>query len=332
MELTGGKLIRNDMTRNAKGGTEMMAERLSKLPKKVLEPYQIIFSRVGELKEDKLRLLYLHDLPGDPGADAALKNNGWNKFHMLVFVSNWQMQAYINHYQIPYSKCLVMLNAVEPLEVHDKPKDIVRLAYWSTPHRGLNILLPVFDALAKKHDNIELDVYSSFDLYGWSDRDKEFESLFEFARTHPKVNYHGAIANKELRERLKQTHILAYPSTWPETSCLVLMESMSAGMLAVHSNFAALYETAGNWTQMYQYNEDPNQHASQLYFHLEHAIENFWTEPFQTRLKVQKTYSDVFYNWDIRANQWEAFLSSDILKESRSFPQDSGEYFTFRTI
>lgn len=327
MELIGGEIVRNELTKNAQGGTEMMAERIARLGKKVLEPFQIIFSRVGDLLEDKLRILALHDLPGDPGADLALQNEGWRNFHKLVFVSHWQMQGYIDRYQLPYSKCLVMQNAIEPIEAHEKPTDVLRLAYWSTPHRGLNILLPVFDALSKKHDNIELEVYSSFELYGWGSRDKDFEALFEFAKQHPKINYHGSVPNGVLREALKTCHILAFPSTWPETSCLVLMEAMSAGMVAVHSNLAALPETAANWTCMYQFNEDSSEHAGQLYHNLEWAIETYNDKSTKSRLLVQKSYADAFYNWEIRENQWKSFLTSDILRENRSLPTDFGDYF-----
>lgn len=331
MELIGGSLKRSEMNQKAMGGTELMANRILQIDKKILEPYQIIFSRVGELDETKLRILHCHDLVGDPGIDSVLKSGGWRNFHKLVFVSNWQMQQYINYYNIPYAKCLVMLNAIEPIEEHEKPKGTIRLAYWSTPHRGLNILLPVFDGLCKKFDNIELDIFSSFKLYGWDDRDSEYEPMFKFAREHPKINYHGSVPNSELREHLKNCHILAYPSTWPETSCLVLMEAMSASMLAVHPNFACLFETAANWTCMYQFNEDPNEHAQQLFFHLDNAIETYDSEVTKPRLDIQKAYADVFYNWEIRKNQWEAFLTSDILKENRSLPQDSGSFFELST-
>ena len=328
MEILSGQIVRNETTAKAMGGTELMAYRLASLTPSILEPFQIIFSRARELSKTKLRVLYLHDLVGDPESDKILKNEGWRKFHKLVFVSNWQMQQYINAYGIPWAKCLVMQNAIEPFEPHEKPTDRIRLAYWSTPHRGLNILLPVFDALAKEHDDIELMVCSSFGLYGWEQRDAEFTELLEFARNHERIIYKPTLENAELRKELESCHILAYPSTWPETSCLVLMEAMSAGMLCVHSNYAALPETAANWTTMYQFNEDQNEHAGQLYFHLDHAIKTLRDEATQTRLKVQKTYADVFYNWEIRRNQWEAFLTSDILQEPVEIPEETREFFS----
>tara|TARA_R110000822_G_scaffold88734_2_gene205455 strand:- start:5541 stop:6362 length:822 start_codon:yes stop_codon:yes gene_type:complete len=270
----------------------------------------------------------MHDLPDDPESHH-LADGGWRRFNRLVFVSNWQMQQYIDRYNIPYSKCIVMHNAIVPIEAHEKPKDKISLAYWSTPHRGLNILIPVFQKLAEKHDNVELNVYSSFKIYGWEERDEPYKPLFEVCEAHPKINYHGTVPNDQLREELKKNHIMAYPSTWVETSCLVLQEAMSAGMLCIHPNLGALYETAANWTSMYQYQEEPNEHAAYFYKYLEDAIEYINEESIQSRIASQKGYADVFYNWDIRSQQWTALLES-LINEPRELPTGDMRMFQYK--
>jgi glycosyltransferase involved in cell wall biosynthesis len=317
---------------NAMGGTELMKNALlSRLPEEMQSDYQFFVSRVEDpMDETKIRIYWLHDLPGDPASEH-LKDNGWAKFHKLVFVSNWQMQAYINTYNIPYSKCIVIQNAIEPIPAHEKPDDgIIRLAYWSTPHRGLNILVPVFEKLCEKYDNIELDVYSSFNIYGWKERDEAYEDLFEQCRNHPKINYYGTVANDELRENLKKTHILAYPNTWVETSCLVLMEAMSAGMVCVHPNLGALYETAANWTAMYQFREDLYDHANHFYNMMEAVLEHYNDPTVKNRAAMQKVYADGFYNWEVRQVQWQALLMS-LKNEPRALPVDSGPMFNYKT-
>lgn len=321
--------VNDELSANARGGTELMGERLeSSIDPQLLSNFQIIRSRVRELDETKVRVLWLHDLPEDPESHH-LANGGWKKFARLVFVSNWQMQQYIKAYDIPHSRCIVMANAIYPIEQHEKPSDKISLAYWSTPHRGLNILVPVFEKLAEKHDNIELNVFSSFSLYGWGERDEPYKPLFEQCEAHPRINYYGALPNDELREYLKNQHILAFPSTWTETSCLVLMEAMSAGMLCVHSNLGALFETAANWTTMYQYQEDVQEHAAHFYHNLNDAIGYLNDESIQSRLASQKGYADVFYNWEIRAKQWEALLQS-LVNEPRELPKDEGQMFTYK--
>lgn len=328
-------IAKDRLSSNAMGGTELMKQRLiDSVKPNLLEQFQIYFSRVEEdLDESKLRILYCHDLPSDP-ASKHLENGGWKKFHKIVFVSNWQMQNYIAFYNIPWSRCAVIKNAIEPIELHKKPEDgTIRLAYWSTPHRGLELLIPSFSAIAEKRDNVELDVYSSFDLYGWKERDKQYEKLFEQCEEHPKINYYGTVTNEELRARLLSTHIFAYPSIWPETSCLCLIEAMSAGLACVHPNLAALTETALNQTFTYQFDERPNEHASQFATFLDMIIENYSTPEVQTQLQMQKSVADQSYNLQRFSIAWNYVLNQLILDldYGKISLDREDEFFSFKT-
>lgn len=319
----------DNLSTNAMGGTELLKNELAKrIDKDLLDKFQIFVSRVQQpYDETKIRLRWCHDLAEDP-ANGDLANQGWKNYHRIVFVSHWQKNSYVQAYGIPLSKCVVMHNAINPIEAHNKPTDKIKLAYWSTPHRGLNILIPVFEKLCEDYDNIELDVFSSFKLYGWEERDQPYLELFEKCKAHPKINYHGSVSNDVIRESLKETHILAYPSIWPETSCLTLMEAMSAGCLCVHSDLAALPETAANWTIMYQMHEDLNQHATVFYSALRSSIDNLYEEGIQSRISSQQSYANIFYNWNIRQKQWEAFLTS-LLDEDTALPK---QIFSYRSL
>ena len=85
---------------------------------------------------------------------------------------------------------------------------------------------------------------------------------------------------------------------------------MSAGLQCVHPNFAALYETAANWTTMYNWHEVPQEHARIFFNVLDGAIKVNHLEETKFKSASQKQYVDVFYNWDLRARYWEAFLTS----------------------
>jgi UDP-glucose:(glucosyl)LPS alpha-1,2-glucosyltransferase len=293
-----------------KGGASLMLDRLVRsLPSSLLAKFQIILSRVTEVDSSKIRILWCHDLPEDP-IYRHLADGGWKNFHRLVFVSNWQMQRFINIFNIPWSKCHVLQNAIEPIAPHGKPIGHIRLGYWSTPDRGLGTLFTVFTRLAQLHTNLYLDVFSSFDIYGRPDQNAEFETLFDECRAHPHIRYHGAVANAALREALKSIHILAYPSTFQETSCIVLMEAMSAGILAVHPNLGALYETAANQTLMYQYQDRPGDHAGLFANFLNLAITHYDSPSTRTQLAQQKAYCDSTYDWGIRQQEWRGFLES----------------------
>lgn len=312
---------------NAFGGTEAMKNKLAaSIPPELLDNFQIFVSRVEQpLDPSKIRIYYAHDLAGDPAADAALINDGWKNFHLCVFVSNWQMQKFIERYQIPWSRCIVMLNAIEPIEEHEKPQGPLRLAYWSTPHRGLNILLPVFNALCREFPDLHLDVFSSYKLYGWEQRDAEYEQLFDACRNHPNITYHGTQSNDVIRESLKSTHIMAYPSTWMETSCICLMEAMSAGVIPVIPNLGALYETSANWATMYQWLEDFNEHASMFFYALRETILDYDNKKMTA--KSMRSYANVFYNWNVRKHQWQDLLTNLVqVVNDRSLPQKMFSY------
>lgn len=314
-----------DMTKKSRGGSELMAERLeTRLDPKLLEHFQIHVSRVGEVDESKIQLLQLQDLPGDPASDH-LKNGGYNKFERLIFVSNWQMQNYIQYYGIPWYKCVVIHNAIEPITFDQKPTDKINLIYHTTPHRGLEILVPAFQELAKNHKDVHLDVYSSFSIYGWSERDKPYERLFDMVREHPQMTYHGARPNEEVREALKKAHIFAYPNIWMETSCMALMEAMSAACVCVHPNYGALYETAAGYTWMYQWQENKQDHLNMFYSMLDGAVklvrEN--DQPLSIMLEQQSQYADRFFNVDITKHAWVGLMMSILNKKGIQYSPEA---------
>lgn len=290
-----------------------MAGRINSLPKDLLSHFNIIHSRNTGLDPTKKNILVLHDLALDPMYDY-FKEGGWRQFDKLVFVSHWQKQQFQDYLGVPPSASAVLRNAITPIEEHTKPTDKIRLIYYSTPHRGLDLLYAAFLPLAKEFDNIELNVYSSFDLYAWPERDNQFKDLFDNLNSHPKINYHKSVSNEEIRSELKRNHILAYPSTWAETSCLVLIEAMSAGLTCVHSSLAALPETSMNLTMMYEYHEDPLAHANKFYRVLRNAIITHQNENLlkqhQNNLMVMKSMADSIYDWNVRSHEWQILLKS----------------------
>jgi len=195
VEIVAGELIRNELTQNAMGGTEMMAIGMQqRIPQELLKNFQIIHSRTRELRDDLKKILVCHDLAGDPEV-AHLKDGGYKKYDKLVFVSQWQFQQYHDFLGVPYNHSHILKNAIEPIVEHKKPNDgKIRIIYHTTPHRGLGLLYPIFDALSKQHDNIELDVYSSFKIYGWEQRDEPYKALFDQLKQHPKIRYHGSVS------------------------------------------------------------------------------------------------------------------------------------------
>lgn len=275
-----GEIVDTDLSRNARGGTEMMRDRLiQNVDGELLSKYAIHFSRPRQMYDDVKNIFYCHDLAMDP-ENRILKEGGWKKFDHFVFVSYWQRDQYIMIYGIPYSKCTVIPNAVE-LEYKSvqKKTDQIRFIYHTTPHRGLELVYPIFDALSQQFDNIHLDVYSSFKIYGWEERDKPFRQLFKNLESHPKITYHGSKSNDEVLAALEQAHIFLFPSIWPETSCIAMIEAIRSGVLVIHPSYAALPETASGATIMYEYTEIANDHANMSYAIVKNLLEAHKLDP-----------------------------------------------------
>lgn len=328
----------NEISIKSNGGTELSKRSIAKyIPEELANEFQIIASRMREIEEDKIRIYWVHDLADDPELEHLRDENNRNKFHKIVFVSHWQMNDFITKYNIPWTdKLCVIENPIVPIETHQKPTDKINLIYFSTPQRGLSILVPVFEALAKQYENIHLNVYSSFKIYGWEEADKSFEPLYDKIRNHPRMTYHGFAPQEELREALMNNHILAYPSIWPETSCRVLIESMSAGMICVHPNFAALPETSAGMTNYYQYNENVNEHANFFFNHLRNAVdlvnEDSEKEGFRNYVNLVKAYADTRFNESKIGGQWNHLLRALLAK----YPEASkrkvpGKQFIYKT-
>ena len=297
----------------ARGGTEMMKEGLlERLDPDLASQFNIICSRVRDISDEKKNILWLHDTWDDPEAQHLREAESRSRFAKLVFVSNYQFQTYHLGHGIPYRESVVLKNAITPIDLDEKDKeaDVIRLIYHTTPHRGLEILVPVFDHMWNNgyEDKIHLDVFSSFNIYGWPQRDEPYQELFQKCKDHPGITYHGSVENNVVREYLKQAHIFTYPNIWPETSCISVIEAMSAGCAVICPNYAALSETTGNFANMYQWHEDPNSHAN-IFASILKVLLDKYHDPFhKDKLSMQKIWTDAFYSWDNRIPEWDGLL------------------------
>lgn len=299
----------------SKGGTEQMYEGLmQRIDPDLVKQFNIICSRVRAVDTSKRNILWLHDTWDDPESQHLKEKSSLDRFESLVFVSHYQQATFNMGLNVPYSKGVVLQNAIVPIEPHEKPKGKLNLIYHTTPHRGLELLIPVVEFLAKNGYDFHLDVYSSFKIYGWEQRDEPYKELFDRCRNHPNITYHGYQPNEVVREALKKAHIYAYPNVWPETSAISVIEAMSAGCIVVCPNFAALPETCANFGVMYGWHESGNEHANRFAGVLSMVMRDYWDESVQNKLKFQKMFFDTNYKWDIRISQWSGFLQSLLQK------------------
>jgi glycosyltransferase involved in cell wall biosynthesis len=315
-----------------KSGVGIISKNLfDKLPKNLLNKFQIIVDCIDQfvqLDDTKIKIYWAHLTPEQNeevativGSDPRpLANGGWNKFHKIIFISNHQKEEWIKKYKIPRSQCTVIKHAICPIQVEEKSKDKIIIIHQPSPQRGLSLLVDVFEKLSREYENIELKVCSSYKIYNDNNdflkifdkmqKDYERSDLYQRLEKNPKINNIGYLPNENFVKLLSSSHIFAYPSIRPETFCLSLLESMSAGCLCVHSNYGCLPETASNWTMMYDYHEDIILHKERFYKEMKNAIKMLNTQKTQEHLRKQKEYVDYLFNWERRIQEWVEFLQS----------------------
>lgn len=298
------------------GGTELHLGHIQRAFPDLWDKVQFIASRPENYELlDKPRILYLQDTAQDP-ASQCLRDPSYRKnFNRIVACSYKQHYEYALYLGIPPSEMIVIKNSV-PLLKPEFPKPMgdgrLRFIYTSTPHRGLEVLAVVADHLAKQRQDWVLDVYSSFNIYGWHEHDKQFERLYEFLKQNPCVNYHGSQPNDVVRKAVLDAHVHVYPCIYPEMSCMAIQEAMMAGCLEITSSIGALPETCGEWAWMFPFSENKDQMATNCFNLMVAAIDRYSNPLLQQALQMQAGYFQNFYSFEARAPQWKFLLESVI--------------------
>jgi glycosyltransferase involved in cell wall biosynthesis len=122
------------------------------------------------------------------------------------------------------------------------------------------------------------------------------------------VVYRGSIPNSKLREELPTFDILAYPNTFEETSCIAVIEALSAGLRVVTSNLGALPETTEGWARMYPYLKDSSLHTQCFANILLEEIELVRSGKLDEHLTQQTQTYNTRWTWDYRIQEWLKFL------------------------
>ena len=295
------------------GGSENQLRFLLKyLPDESFKEINLILNNTDPnlIEKERINILWMQHFVNQKESINLGSKDYVDKIDYIVFNSNWNFEKYYYQFKIPESKSLVIRNAVEKVEFHEKPKDKINLIYHTTPWRGLENLLKIFKNL--NLSNVELNVCSSVKIYGKKFEDiyaQKYQNLFEQCKSTKNVNYLGFVDNKNIIELLKKTHIYAFPSIWPETSCISAIEALSAGCEVVTTNLGALYETCSPFSKLVGFDRNLDNLEKKYEKALKYSIENFWSKENQKKLSLQYEIMKSTYSWDVRAVEWENFLN-----------------------
>jgi glycosyltransferase involved in cell wall biosynthesis len=310
--------------KEARGGTELQLEYLRKyVDSKLLDQVQITTSVPEKipLHPTKMNILWQKNSYDQPNLNPWFKDkNNHKKYDWYVFNSHWNYEKFRMFFDIPTDRSVVIKNGVDKIKPRnlEQPREKIRLIFHPTPWRGLNVMLAAMQMV--KNPNIELDVYSSCEVYGEKfkeNNDKHYLDLYEQARKLPNVNYIGYKPNEYIKENLHKYDMFVYPNIWEETFCISLVEAMTAGLYCITTNFGALYETGAEYPAYIPYQKDFKSLAANFAAAIEGIAPNLHSRKIQSHLYDQMNYTTSFYNWDRQGGAWSRFIEGALNARSK---------------
>ena len=148
------------------------------------------------------------------------------------------------------------------------------------------MLFRSLNAIPLIEEDFELNIFNDF----YPDLPHNFN---QDGVNDPRVNFYGKTPRKTVYKFFADAHIHAYPSTYPETSCLTQMEALSAGCYTVHTDLGALPETSmGNGKMIPIHELTPERYAEELTKAIKTIKENGYDYTKQVKDIEDK------YTWD----------------------------------
>lgn len=256
---------------NAYGGTEYMSATFNQqilpyLPKlqeyslEIIPGYHLSLLNLFNTKA----ILWLHNLPEQLGEEmvAAMRTPiVRDAYYHIIVPSKWTKKYLIDNFGVAPNKITAIPNAIHPLNYTDSKKhDVVmpKFIYYSDSMRGLEMLL---QGAALVDEPFTLDIYTNMNPHtqGFGPNTPPNKWVLELIEEKPHINIYGRTNNITLRRRIEEANVFLYPSTYLETSCISLMEAMSAGLLCVVPKIGALSETGQRYPIYFDWTSTMNE-------------------------------------------------------------------------
>ncbi len=285
----------------------------------------ILASGNGRLLREKLAdktrlLLWTQHRCDQPGVQALANAAERESYDGFAFVSDWQRAEFLTRFGIPAKRARVLRNGVTPaflnLFASDEAISPAKaeppvLAYTSTPFRGLDLLLESFPAIRAAIPGTRLRVFSSMQVYRTAPifDHLEYGALYQRCRVTPGIEYVGSLPQPVLAREMRGVTMLAYPNTFPETSCIAVLEALASGCRIVTSDLGALPETTAGFAELILFGEG---REAFLQSFVERTIDVLRgaAKDDEVALRQRVDYIRETATWEIRAAEWVKWLES----------------------
>jgi len=200
----------------------------------------------------------------------------------------------------PNSDIRILLNGYNKDFIHNIKKEDI--AIWgSTPFRGTQYLLELWPKIYERctNNNIypKLKIYGGMDLYHQSNN--QFSNIYNVLSKMINTEICGSIPQKKLFEEMNKARLLLYPCDYIETSCMIMIESMSCGVWPISTNIGALNELIINDKTGNIINGSPRDKEYKEKF-IEYAVNGF--------INKNKPNTDHLGTWNDRAKEMRKII------------------------
>lgn len=219
----------------------------------------------------------------------------------LLVKSKYHREVY---HELPNEDFVIIPNGIVAADFKDAKKVKNNMVWTSSYDRGLQNLLEMWPDVKKAVPDATLDIYYGFELYDstpWGKTPKgqawKFKLLGLFDQDG--IIHHGRVGAEQITEAYKKADVWAYPTAFPEISCISAIKAQAAGAIPVSTNYAALKETVQHGVLV---NGDINMPGVKDEFEKE-LIALLKDDKRKARVRSGIDVSD--YDWDSIAKRWD---------------------------
>lgn len=266
-------------------------------------------------------VLWVHhadDQPSIAPLEFSRERKAWTGF---AFVSQWQMNEFCRVFWLAQERAKVMRNAIAPPIEAATPgtpwyagRTPPVLVYTSAPYRGLSELLKAFPRVRQEIPEARLRIFAGLSTTRGGPADNRYSDLHSQCLSTDGVDYVGPVPQPELAKALVAADMLAYPCTYPETSCIAALEALAMGAGVVTTRMAALPETLAGHGVLLEASEDSDLLAARFATAVISTLKSQRLLPAAAAARRDAAISHVRQNylWPQRAREWENWLTSMI--------------------
>lgn len=149
---------------------------------------------------------------------------------------------------VPVDKFVVVGNGIDMERfLTPKEKKPAMMIYTSTPGRGLENILDVWNDIKERISDAELHIFYGWNSFYQAHRndpiEMEWMKSMQAKMEQPGIVNHGRVGQVELAEYQKEATFWLYPTEFPEIHCITALEMQASRVYPITTGYAALQET-----------------------------------------------------------------------------------------